>query len=388
MNRVQRLRAQSGFSLIELMVSLVIGLFIAIALVSLLINVNRNNSELSKTNRIIENGRFAVQMLTADLGHAGFWAGHVPKFDDLTNTAVPTDVPTGIPNPCVSLAIWGDPYKTNLLGIPVQAYEIPSPVPSPTLSVCATRVLNPQPNTDVLFVRHAETCIAGVDTNCPAQVVGDVYFQEALCTTTTSVNYTTTVSIIGTDTFTLKKRDCTTTADLYRFVSNMYYIRDYAVTAGDGIPTLMRSQWNGTSFPAAQAVVEGVEGFRVEIGVDNVSDSGAAANFTQAVIWANNANLNSPTNRGDGLPDGAYIRCTTAAPCTVAQLMNAVAVKVYLLVRSENKSPNFIDGKAYCLASSCPTAADKMGPFNDGYKRHLFMQTIRLTNVSSRRETP
>jgi hypothetical protein len=29
-----------------------------------------------------------------------------------------------------------------------------------------------------------------------------------------------------------------------------------------------------------------------------------------------------------------------------------------------------------------------MGPFCDGYKRHLFSRTIRLNNVSMRRETP
>jgi type IV pilus assembly protein PilW len=33
-------------------------------------------------------------------------------------------------------------------------------------------------------------------------------------------------------------------------------------------------------------------------------------------------------------------------------------------------------------------SAAAVGPFNDGYKRHLFTQTIRLTNISMRRETP
>ena len=71
-------RSQSGFTLVELMISMVLGLFIVLALLTLLINVNRNNSEMTKSNRMIENGRFTLQLLEADLSHAGFWGGFVP----------------------------------------------------------------------------------------------------------------------------------------------------------------------------------------------------------------------------------------------------------------------------------------------------------------------
>ena len=91
-------RAQSGFTLVELMISMVLGLFIVLALLTLLINVNRNNSEMTKSNRTIENGRFALQLLEADVSHAGFWGGFLPLFDDLTNTAAPTDVPSAVPD--------------------------------------------------------------------------------------------------------------------------------------------------------------------------------------------------------------------------------------------------------------------------------------------------
>ena len=77
-----------------------------------------------------------------------------------------------------------------------------------------------------------------------------------------------------------------------------------------------------------------------------------------------------------------------ASPCTVPQLMNAVSVKIYTLVRSEVKTPQYVDGKKYCLMSTCAVAADYQGPFSDGYKRHLFTQTVRMVNVSARRETP
>jgi type IV pilus assembly protein PilW len=410
--------SQRGFTLVELMISLVLGLFIVLALVTLLINVNRNNSELTKTNGVIESGRFASQLLQADLSHAGFWARYVPQWDDLTFKNAPT-LPTTIAgfDPCASLATWDANYKLNLIAHPVQAYQFASPAVA--LSICSGKMANPQPNTDVLFVRHAAPCVASAtatDDDCK-DATGNVYFQVPDCTTTTSPGYSASTYVFGTDTFTLRKRDCTAAAagtleNKYKYVSNFYYVRNYATNVGDGLPTLMRAQFRctldapGTSctsppqFQPADALVEGIEGFRVEFGADSVSDSGAtltAADFSNSITWANSSNLTSPTNRGDGLPDGAYIRGPSA---TEFQLMNTVAVKVYYLVRSENKTAGYTDSKVYCLGSSCPAATSTtcpvgtantqplLGPFCDGYKRHLFSQTIRLTNVSMRRETP
>ena len=384
---------QRGFTLVELMISMVIGLLIVLALITLLINVNRNNSEMTRTNRVIENGRFALQLLQSDAIHAGFWGGFVPSYDDLSNVAVPTDVPTAIPDPCLtySAANWTAAYQTNLIGIPVQAYEIPAVVPSPTTPVCASLTTNPKGNTDVLIVRHVEPCAAGVDPNCTAPTAADVYFQAPRCNTVASVNYSTSTYALGTTATTsatpLYQRDCLTRANPWKFVSNLYYVRSYAVTAGDGIPTLMRSQFENGAHSAPQAMIEGIEGFRVEFGIDNISDSGGAVTYTSAITWADPSVLTSPTNRGDGIPD-TYVRCTVASPCTAAQLMNAVAAKIYVLVRSETKTPGYTDGKKYCLASTCTVAADYLGPFTDGYKRHLFTQTVRMVNVSSRRETP
>jgi type IV pilus assembly protein PilW len=379
--KTRRYALQAGFTLVELMVALVLGLIIVLALVTMLINVNSGNNELNKTNRVIENGRIALQLLHADLVHAGYWAGHVPHFDDLAKNTVPIDVPGAVPDPCLALAAWDQSHKNGLIGIPVQTYEIPAVVPSPTLPVCAGRVTNPQANTDVLVVRHAETCAAGLQ-GCPPAVTGDVYIQVAKCTNTTSPNYVASSRVLGTDTFTLRNRDCSAFADKHRYVSNLYYVRNYAVTPGDGIPTLMRSQFDGTSQAVPDALIEGVQGFRVELGLDTLSDTGAAVNFSQPVAWANATHLTSPTNRGDGNPDGSFVRCTTATPCTASQLMNAVAARVYVLVRSETKSAGYTDTKTYTLGSTT------LGPFNDAYKRHLFVQTVRLTNVSSRRETP
>ena len=87
-------------------------------------------------------------------------------------------------------------------------------------------------------------------------------------------------------------------APIRRFSSSIYYVRNLAATAGDGIPTLVRARFgvNGgaPAFLDAQALVEGVEGFRVEYGIDNMSDTGTAvdlASLGTALCWSDTATL-------------------------------------------------------------------------------------------------
>jgi type IV pilus assembly protein PilW len=126
-------------------------------------------------------------------------------------------------------------------------------------------------------------------------------------------------------------------------------------------------------------LVEGIESFKVELGIDSVGDSGAASDYTVAINWTD---PDTPANRGDGAADGAFIRCTTAVPCTVAQLMDTVVVKVYMLMRTVDDTSGYTSDKTYNLGSTT------LGPFSDNFKRHVYASTIRLTNVSNRRETP
>lgn len=210
-------------------------------------------------------------------------------------------------------------------------------------------------------------------------------------------------AMIGTENFDFKKRgaDCAVAApaEKRKFVSHIYYIRNFASQANDGIPTLVRSAFDPGASPnmahgPAEAIVEGIERFAVELGIDDkMKKCGLTSdvNYAQEVERVECGGVSVPSNRGDGNPD-SFVRCTQAVPCTLGQLQNVVAAKLYLLVRSAEPSGGFVDTKTYCIGETgaggvCPDAR-KAGPFNDGYKRHLFTTTIRLTSVSGRRETP
>ncbi|WP_426175485.1 PilW family protein [Massilia sp. TWR1-2-2] len=470
-------RHQVGFSLVELMISLTIGLIILIALGAMFVNVSSSNNELAKANSQIENGRHAIQILENDVVHAGLWGAFVPQFDDLNWPYAPNDTPFAIPDPCLaySAAAWDFNHVNNLVGIVLQSGE-----GAPGTCVLADK----KGATDVLVVRHAATCMPG-EAGCDADVAGKLYFQSSQCasgtagtaqaagnspltialrpalpaTTTSpidnayvgmrirttggtgagqtrvigayngttfiatvtatwdvipdaSTTYSIVEDLLATSGFTLHGRgaNCAAApvAAKRKFVSNIYYVRDYASVAGDGIPTLVRSSFDpagpvALAHQGAEALAEGIEKFAVELGIDNavarcglntaVDFSGAVAKVDPAACAANvDPVLNTlPTNRGDGNPD-VFIRCTAAAPCTAAQLTNVVAAKLYVLVRNTEPSAGYVDSKTYCLATvpaggACP-AAGLVGPLNDRYKRHLFSTTVRLTNIAGRRESP
>ena len=150
----------------------------------------------------------------------------------------------------------------------------------------------------------------------------------------------------------------------------------------------MRSEFGVTGTTptqqAAVALVEGIERFHVELGVDNISETGVVLDpnaFQVGINWEDEDNWITAENRGDGIPD-AFVHCPTAG-CSVTQLANTVAVKLYVLARANEPTAGYKDSKKYELGS-----AGTIGPFNDGYKRHVFSTTVRLNNVSGRRETP
>ncbi len=351
------LSLQTGFSLIELMVAMVISLLIMGAILTLFLDVSRTNDEMAKTNVQIENGRFAMQLIANDVKHGGYWGGYVPHFADMGAVDLDSDYPSGFvaPAPCANFSGWSALDKDNLLRFPVQTYDA-----LPT--GCSTQLASQQPGTDVLVVRHADTCEEG-DTGCEADTV---YFQYSRCETeleTAAYGY-----VLGTAGFTKTIKDCLTPAAKRRYISNIYYIRSYSVTADDEIPTLMRAEFkNGVMLPA-QPLIDGIEGFTVELGIDDEAGN------------VNYAADPTATNRGDGAADGVFIRCTTADPCSEDELINVVVVKLHVLARSLTTTPGYTDSKTYTLGST------SLGPFNDGFKRHAYSTAVSLINISSRRE--
>jgi type IV pilus assembly protein PilW len=385
---------QSGFGLVELMVSVAIGLVILAALVALFMGASRNNREMATANSVIENGRFAIQLLESDVVHGGFWGTFVPRFDDQTVDEAPDPVailPTGVPDgsgtppdPCLPYdpATWDAVYRKNVIGIPVQTYTAARFVADTSCDAVLDDLGELVDNTDVLVVRHADTCTAG-EGSCD-NADGKLYFQSALCEDEVPGFV---LGVKGADAFPLTRRDCAAPADRRKFVSNIYYVRRYAVDKDEDprIPTLVRSEFEldaGGNLVHLQSVplIEGIQAMRVELGIDSLSETGGVVRYDEDINWTNEDTKTEATNRGDGVPDGEFVRCD---PCDTDQLINVAAVKIHVLARSRDETRGYTDNKRYAVGPGLG-----LGPYADGFKRHVYSTTVRLPNVAGRRTRP
>jgi type IV pilus assembly protein PilW len=342
------LRRPRGFTLIELMVGITLGLSVLAVVTTVFVNVSSNRRDMERTGRQIENGRFAIQLLADDIVNAGYFG----EFD-------PRDVgpPATRPDPCsTSIA-----DMKNMVMMHVQGYAPGAVKPS-----CISDVRS---GTAVVAVRRAGTCIAG-DTNCDAAATGQIYLQSALCNDELANLPVSTHYIVapkpaaGPSAFPLHNHDCATVSSVRAYVMHIYFIANNN-KSGDGVPTLKRADLGADGEFSVVALSEGIENLQLEYGLD--------------------------TN-GDSMPDavsadpGTYGGCA-ADPCYITNWLNAVTVKVNLLSRSTEATPRYTDTKTYPLGLQADGTQLVVGPFNDGYKRHGYTATIRMNNPAGRRET-
>lgn len=372
---------QRGLSLIELMIALALGIIIVAAMTELFVNLSSANNELAKTNSQIENARYTLQYIENDAVHAGYLGGFLPQWDDFAWEDPLPYTSVVKPDPCLAFGSWTAAYENSIISIPVQVFS--------DLSSPATTCLSPglidastlQAGSDVLVVRHVDT------TN---DVAGDpndtLYFQVANCET--EIGTTPYVMSEDPNDLVLTELDCTTETERRKWVQNIYYVRNYAVTPGDGIPTLMRSSFGVTGTSPSQQpgepIVEGIERFNVDLGFDRRSHTGELVDNSAAILWADPDERIMPRNRGNGVVEGRFERClSNVGTCTAADLSNVVALRLNVLSRAIEPSLAYTDDKTYSMG-----AVGDAGPFNDSFKRHVFSTTVRLNNVSGRRDTP
>jgi type IV pilus assembly protein PilW len=345
------LRRQAGLSLIELLIAIAISLFLIAGLMAVFAASNRSYVELNRSAVQIENGRYAMQVLTDNLAQAG----HYGRF------SLQLPIPGALPDPC-DLAPAALRAAT---AFPVQGYDAPASSPITTCLPAANHV----PGTDILVLRRADSTVAaGGAATIPAGALDaqDVYLQ-ANADPNNSANPIVTVATGTPDAvFTLRNKDGTTLAPIRKFHVHVYFVAPCSVPAGGGsvctganddggspIPTLKRLELLASGGVLAMQVVpiaEGIENFQVDYGVDA---------------------------SGDGVPDGGYV----TAPAAVADWANIVSVRAHVLARNLEPSGGFVDAKIYDMGAG--GTVEPGGPF----KRHVYNATVRVVNPAGRRET-
>lgn len=330
---------QAGLSLVELMISIAIGLLLMAGVSALIAQQSKTRDEIDKSGRQIENGRYALTLLVDEIQHAGFYGQYSGALGALT----------ALPDPCATDVAAIDAS----LAMPLQGYNAPTAVPAP-LSACLPDA-NHIGGTDILVVRRLEA----VDTlpTIATAVAGQVYVQ-------TTPDAKVTGSGSDTSVFTLTQKDTVTPADLRKYVERIYFLSPcYVYAAGetacttgaDGgrpIPTLKRLEITaagGATTFITTPLVDGIQNMQFDYGIDST---------------------------GDGTPVSPFV----TAP-GVADWPNVMAVQVSILARNLDPTGGYVDGKTYSMG-----VAGTVGPFSDAYKRHAYSATVRATNPSGRRE--
>lgn len=380
---------QAGLSLLELMISITIGAVLMTGLVATFNQSGESRRELEKTGTLIENGRYAINLIYEDLRHAGFFG----YYYDLGAA------PATVPDPCevADLA-----KLTEAVAMPFQGFNATTLLnrPNVTATTCDDKNLltnaNLKAGSDILVVRRADTHVLGgpdpeLGTPIPENPEDDVIYVQANARTLNvltgvasavvdaTTDYDTANSEVDGVTANLRKYPGKDDVAPYRAVAetrryrvHVYFVAPCSFGSGangvcqagdDDVPTLKRLELSASAGATVMEIVplvEGVEYLKVRYGIDN---SPTTANAATGSV-------------GDGVPD-SY----TATPAA-ADWENVITAQVHLLVRATQETREWTDSKSYTIAGV------SAGPFDDHYRRRVYSTEAISMNTSGRREVP
>jgi hypothetical protein len=321
-----------GISLVELMVSMVLGLLLTLGIVRIYLDSKLNYTADEEMARVQENGRFALNLLKRELTLAGFYAGDV-TVDDMAPVAVTTDCTAGnwAMDPGDAIDLISD-YSNSMLTTLNETLTCLTEDDTTVHVLAGTDIVSVKRTAGDFTVKNG-AYLDGVTAAREAQW----YLRRRNYGDEKSWLYVAAGSDfdaadIGTD----------TRVDYWEFHSRIFYLRDYSETVGDGIPTLCVNELVGDEM-AGSCLVEGVEDMQIEFGIDSSADG--------------------VPNRFKGAP-------------TAAELSNAVVVRIYLLLRSINELPNYTNTKTYQLGQKA------VGAKNDGFYRRVMTTTVQTRNAN------
>ncbi len=320
------LQRNRGFTLVELMIALVLGLILTGGVISLFLQ-NRQSFRVDESvARMQDEARFAMQELARDARMASFIAEPlVPGaiFQD-ASLAVGTDCGDGTPNWIYSLVNAGTDEITTLTTLD----NVTGAAAAGSYACIDAGEI--RGNTDLIAIKR----VAGHVTAAAALEDGGVYLRS---NGTFGLLYVQPPVAAMPAPF----------AD-WEYRPRIYYIRNFAETAGDGIPTLCRKILVPGSPPSMETdcIARGIEDLQLEFGIDT---------------------------DGDGVANRYSVDPTLAA------LQRAVSVRISLLARTTEADFGYTDDRTYNL-SNAPAYTP-----NDNFHRRAYSITVTVHNLRNLR---
>src|SRR5438874_10469666 len=298
----------AGLTLVELLVAMTIGLVLIIGATHVYVDSHAADAVNETAARLQENARYALSVLEPDIRMSGNW-GLTNVSDGIGGKALPTDVQLPLGGAGATTCGVNLPL---LLGFPVQGTN------ASYAATCAAGnggdvTSAAMPNADTITVRRA----SGV-TVPPATASGPL----RICSTRTSGVLVTDITG-GTD---INGALCqNVNAQINNLIVNLYYVDQSSSQAG--VPSLRRKALNAGPAFQDDEIVPGVEDLQVQYGVDLSGGFGAANGAASEYLNAGAALTNLLTS--------------ATAPAQI------VAVRIWLLVRTDSPESGFVDDRIY-----------------------------------------
>lgn len=316
--------SQSGLSLVELLVALVISVIISFGVVNLFLQMRISSQQDDEIARLQENGRWALRYLSRELGMTGFFGSRLNGGGIGSALTVADDCDVG--------------WALNT-AVPLEHLDDPTDAEATTAYGCLTTG-EIEPGTDILAVRRTLDTPHLVDgTAAPSLVSNTVYLRLQ--------QFGTLAQLVRGNDFSLADLTAGSGVDAWEYQTQLIFIRSYSDTPGDGVPALcikrLTTDTAAIALDDTECLVEGIENLQIEFGLDQTDPPDYAADYY------------------------------TASP-TAAELDQAVNAKIYLLVRSVSEVPGYTNDKTYSLGETTIAA------LNDGFYRRLMQTTVVLRN--------
>lgn len=319
---------QKGFSLIELMIALTLGMMLVTAVISIFLSTNKNFNQNDRYARLQENGRFALRLVTKELTMANFWGGMIDPSD------IDTTVPLGA--------------QCNLLLDTSNSFVVINNVTAADASTLSGGCITAgtfQPFTDLFVIKH---------------VAGKGYLPgEALKANTPYV--ITNGSSGRLRVYDPGNSDTQPNGNerAYQYMLSVYFIRDNA----NGVPSLYRY-----SLPTAggitlveQEVAEGIENLQIQFGIDTDDDQ--------------TANM--------------YVSDPTPAELTNAMTARISVLTRSAREVTSGEDSSFDDQKLYYMGEGAPYSPNaanfppKDKSNSNKFNRRMFTNTVMLRNIAN-----
>jgi len=330
MNRMQL----KGFSLVELLVTMVVGLIIISGAFSLHSTTRKTQAINEMQMDMVADARFAIEMISYDLRHAGMWGGtnkanfircKSTEAIACTQSSASEILPSTVVNDCAAS------------GASEWAYDLSEPIFATDNSVgsnpypaCIPATEGIETSADVLEIRYADSNgILEADL-----LAGQAYIRSNAINGRIFVGSTQPV---------IDAYDSNPLTNNHQLHSYVYYISDHTDATGDGIPSLRRTALINGPAMQNQNLISGVTDMQVQFGED-ADDDGEI----------------------DGYVD----------PDAVGDWSKVYSAKIWLVMRSDKKQYGVDTSKTFFIAG---TSTDLGGV--DGYRYFMVSSVVNLRNM-------